>query len=26
VLAAIAGHVLAQSRLTGTYALNPAVR
>jgi len=26
VLAAIAGHVLAQSRLTGTYALNPLVR
>ena len=26
VLAAIAGHVLAQSRLTGTYTLNPAVR
>ena len=26
VLAAIAGHVLAQSRLTGTYSLNPLVR
>jgi hypothetical protein len=26
VLAVIAGHVLAQARLTGTYALNPAVR
>jgi phosphatidylethanolamine-binding protein (PEBP) family uncharacterized protein len=26
VLAAIAGHVLAQARLTGTYSLNPLVR